>query len=225
MVKKLLDLFCKAGGGAMGYSLAGFEVIGVDIDPQPNYPFEFIQMDALKVDISDFNPDVIHASPPCQKYSWAAKRWKDIVRADLVEPVRKMLVESGKPYIIENVPDAPLINPIVLCGRMFGLEVIRHRLFESNVHLSAPKHHPHKWSVRSGRYMTVAGHGGDGRASYKLWCRAMGIDWMTKEELTQAIPPAYTEFIGKQLLQAEAPWTEKYMYINENAYGINVMEV
>lgn len=181
----------------MGYHRAGFKVVGFDTDPQPNYPFEFIEGNALEADLSEF--DVIHASPPCQAYTWSAKRWKKQY-PDLVGVFRKKLNETGKPYIIENVPNAPLIDPIMLCGRMFGLGVIRHRLFESNIRIKAPRHHPHKWRIASGKYCTVAGHGGDGKASIKAWKEAMGIDWMTKQELTQAIPPAYTECIGRQIL-------------------------
>jgi len=200
-MKRLADLCCKAGGAGMGYHRAGFKVIGFDIEPQPNYPFEFIQANALEleVDLSEF--DVIHASPPCQAYTWSAKRWNKN-HPDLIEAFRQKLTESGKPYIIENVVSAPLINPVRLCGRMFGLGVIRHRLFESNIRLKAPKHHPHKWSVKSGKYVTVAGHGGNGKSSFALWKSAMGIDWMTKQELTQAIPPKYTEFLGKQVIEA-----------------------
>src|SRR5271157_4967892 len=132
---RLLDLFCCAGGAGVGYRRAGFEVVGVDIEPQPNYPFPFIQANALALDhefIASF--DAVHASPPCQSYSDLAKRNRN---ADawprLVEPVRDMLIRSGLPYIIENVEGAPLRNPVVLCGTMFkGLRVIRHRLFEAN---------------------------------------------------------------------------------------------
>ena len=144
---RLLDLFCCAGGAAKGYSDAGFEVVGVDINPQPNYPFEFIQADVLNMDIGflqDF--DAIHASPPCQSYSDLAKRNRNAdAHPRLIEPVREMLDKSGRPYVIENVEGAPLQNPIVLCGTMFkGLRVIRHRLFEANFPLVAPEHIPHK---------------------------------------------------------------------------------
>ena len=118
-VKNLADLCCGAGGAGMGYHRAGFKVTGFDIEPQPNYPFEFAQTDALEVDLSEF--DVIHVSPPCQKWSWAARRWTDRKRTDLITPIRDKLIKSGKPYVIENVTGAPLKNPIMLCGRMFGL--------------------------------------------------------------------------------------------------------
>jgi DNA (cytosine-5)-methyltransferase 1 len=205
---RLLDLFCGAGGAAMGYHRAGFDqIVGVDIKPQPRYPFEFVQMDALEYAEKfgrDF--DALHASPPCQKYSWSAKRWRAIERADLVPDTRRILRWIGEPFVIENVVGAPLIRPVTLCGTQFGLRVIRHRLFESSVVLFAPGGPClHSGSVGKGDYITVAGHGGDnakghgGRAAKQA---AMGIDWMNDVELNEAIPPAYTEFIGRQLLSA-----------------------
>ena len=141
MCPRLLDLFCCAGGAAKGYNQAGFDIVGVDITPQPNYPFPFVQADALQLDpkfLLSF--DAVHASPPCQSYSVLAKRtgngssWPR-----LIEPVREMLVQSGLPYVIENVVGAPLLNPIQLCGTMFpGLRVLRHRLFEVNVEVVPP---------------------------------------------------------------------------------------
>jgi DNA (cytosine-5)-methyltransferase 1 len=214
---RLLDLFCCAGGAAMGYHRAGFEVVGVDVAPQPNYPFQFIQAEAL--DWARHNLwfvlgfDAIHASPPCQGYSWAAKRWTEVERAYLIEPTRELLKATGLPYIIENVPGAPLENPFRLCGEMFGLNVIRHRNFETNFPVLVPVHRPHRKPIQrlakdgSGRtvqrssYCTVAGHGGESD-SFRLedWQTAMGIDWTTRDELTEAIPPAYTQFIGERLL-------------------------
>ena len=215
---RLLDLFSCAGGAGMGYHRAGFEVVGVDIDPQPNYPFEFVQHDALTLDwdwVLEF--DVIHASPPCQSYSDLAKRNNN---ADawprLIEPVREMLEATGKPWIIENVEGAPLIDPVVLCGTMFPeLRVIRHRLFESNIRLEVPEHvSPHplvfthdKRKSHYGKldqntsYVQVTGGGNSTMANAR---DAMGgIDWMrTKVELNESIPPAYTEYLGRQLLQA-----------------------
>jgi len=137
---RLLDLFCCAGGAGTGYHQAGFDVVGVDINQQLNYPFTFVCADALKLDpefIASF--DAIHASPPCQSYSDLAKRNGN---ADdwprLIEPVRELLIQTGLPYIIENVEGAPLINPVILCGTMFpGLRVIRHRLFEANFEIVA----------------------------------------------------------------------------------------
>ena len=210
---KLLDLFCCAGGVAMGYSRAGFEIVGVDIKPQPNFPFKFIQADALKLDpefIAKF--DVIHASPPCQSYSDLAKRnGNGHLWPRLVEPVREMLIATGKPYIIENVEGAPLLNPVVLCGTMFkGLRVLRHRLFEANFPIIAPPHgkHPlvHTLDKRKNHYgktndmIDFVQVTGGGNCSIVAAKQAMGIDWMKKEELNEAIPPAYTELIGRQLL-------------------------
>lgn len=209
----LLDLFCCAGGAAAGYHRAGFEVVGVDIDAQPRYPFEFIQANALSLDpdfIASF--DVIHASPPCQSYSDLAKRNRN---ADawprLVEPVRELLQASGRPYVIENVEGAPLLDPMVLCGTMFRkLRVIRHRLFESNVPLTAPTHKRHPLvfthDKRKGHYgklnqdtsyVQVTGGGNCSIANAK---DALGIDWMTKAELNESIPPSYTKYIGRQVL-------------------------
>ncbi len=204
MKPRLLDLFCGAGGAAMGYHRAGFEVVGVDIAPQPHFRFEFHQADALTVDLDGF--DAIHASPPCQAYSWSARRWSEIPRADLLEATRGLLASSGRPYVIENVVGAPMRQPVTLCGRMFGLPLIRHRLFESNVELwPLPGHPRHVGLVGRGEAVTVAGHGGNnakghgGRAAKQA---AMGIDWMTDAELNEAIPPTYTEWIGARLRAA-----------------------
>jgi DNA (cytosine-5)-methyltransferase 1 len=206
----LLDLFCGAGGAAMGYHRAGFDVVGVDINPQPNYPFEFHQGDAL-----DFWPDrltryaCIHASPPCQGYSDLAHRTGRLY-PKLVEPVRRLLVASRLPYVIENVEGAPLLDPIMLCGTMFpGLRVLRHRLFESNIELAAPAHGAHplvfthdKRKAHYGRlnqdesFVQVTG---GGNCTVRNAKAAMGIDWMTKDEMNEAIPPAYTEHVGAVL--------------------------
>lgn len=194
----------------MGYHRAGFDVVGVDLFPQKHYPFEFVQMDALEVD--PWNFDAVHASPPCQRYSDLANRNGNADQwPDLVGPVRDKLRQWGGPYVIENVEGSPLINPIVLCGTMFpGLRVIRHRLFESNVIMSAPPHGKHplvfthdKRKAHYGRldqntsFVQVTGGG-----NCSVWNKrsAMGIDWMTGHELNEAIPPAYTEYIGARLL-------------------------
>jgi DNA (cytosine-5)-methyltransferase 1 len=211
---RLLDLFCCAGGAGAGYNMAGFEVVGVDNKPQRNYPFEFIERDALTLDpefIASF--DAIHASPPCQSYSDLAKRngngheWPR-----LIEPVREILINSGLPYVIENVEGAPLIEPVVLCGTMFpGLRVLRHRLFEANFEIALPPHpkHPkvHTFDKRKSHFgktdewedfVQVTGGGNCSLAAAK---EAMGIDWMSKGEINEAIPPAYTEYIGRELLR------------------------
>lgn len=205
---RLLDLFCGAGGAGMGYHRAGFDVIGVDIHPQKNYPFEFVQADAMTFPLDGF--DVIHASPPCQRYSQASKRWngKAQEHPDLVDAVRDRLETTGSAWVIENVPGSPLRDPVMLCGSMFGLGVRRHRLFESNVTLKAPGPCDHAgqpkehWIYDHGRWYLssvahVYGHGG-GKAKGD-WAQAMGIHWMTNRELAQAIPLAYTEWIGRQL--------------------------
>lgn len=211
---RLLDLFCCAGGAGVGYERAGFEVVGVDLSAQPNYPFEFIQSDALRLDpafLASF--DAVHASPPCQSYSDLAKRNGNAhMWPRLVEPVRKKLRRLGVPYIIENVEGAPLLDPVVLCGTMFSdLRVIRHRLFESNLPLEVPDHGPHplvfthdKRKAHYGKlnqdvsFVQVTGGGNCTIANAKA---AMGIDWMTKNELNEAIPPAYTEYLGKQIMK------------------------
>lgn len=207
---RLLDLFCGAGGAAVGYHRAGFEVVGVDINPQPHYPFEFHQADAMTYPLEGF--DVIHASPPCQHYSACRAIYSCAGKEypDLVAPVRDRLIATGKPFVIENVEGAPLKNYMMLCGSMFeGLRVYRHRLFECNPFLVFPPatcSHHHKLpkqfgeyhSLREDNFITCAGHNfkaEDGRI-------AMGIDWMTRDELAQAIPPAYTEWIGRQLMGA-----------------------
>lgn len=198
----------------MGYARAGFNVIGIDINPQPNYPFTFVQADALSLD-PDFllNFDVIHASPPCQSYSDLAKRNRNgHMWPRLIEPVREILSATGLPYVIENVQGAPLIDPLVLCGTMFPkLRVIRHRLFESNLKLTAPEHKTHplvfthdKRKAHYGKldqntaFVQVTG---GGNCSISNARAAMGIPWMTKAELNESIPPAYTQHIGRQILK------------------------
>jgi len=186
----------------MGYHRAGFDVVGVDIAPQKNYPFEFHQADALEyLAAHGCEFDAIHASPPCQRYSIGTQRWNPEDYPDMVADVRHLLDATWKPYVIENVTRAPLVKSrsVILCGTMFGLNVIRHRAFESNLLLFGNAYHP-KHPPR-GEFVTCAGHGGNGSNAYKVWCGAMGIDWMTKDELAQAIPPAYTEYIGRQLLE------------------------
>lgn len=197
-----LDLYSGAGGAARGYMQVGFEVHGIDAVDQPRYAGDrFFRGDALEyVKRWGHLYNLVHASPPCQHYSWAARRWKK-EWPDLVAATRAALRATGKPYVIENVVGAPLHSPVVLCGEMFGLGVIRHRLFESNMLLFQPHHRAHRGFVREGAYVTVAGHGGDSRdCSLAGWRRAMQIDWMTKEEIVEAIPPAYTKHLGEQLL-------------------------
>lgn len=187
----------------MGYYRAGFEVVGVDIKPQPRYPFEFHQGDALTFPLDGF--DAIHASPPCQAYTMAQNAAKNAsAHPDLVPSVRRILMGSGLPWVMENVVGAPLLNPITLCGLSFGLKVKRHRLFESSLLLLAPPCPSHNQDyyvifgheVRNRRHGQAAGR----KNSIAAGRKAMGIDWMTRGELSESIPPAYTEFIGQQLM-------------------------
>lgn len=261
---KALDLFCGAGGAAVGLHRAGFDVVGVDINPQPRYPFEFHQADALTFDPKGY--DLIWASPPCQMYSIMRNLpWlKDREYWDSIPPTREYLVASGLPYVIENVMGAITHGKIEggwLCGEMFGMPFYRHRVFETNwfwLQPGHPKHRPKGESNPSkrphigatftkgwqsfkqrrsqsdglmngtgegkrygesedsrglaswpGRREVPAGlsprsngvKGGIGHtAGWRVAAEAMGIDWMNRQELTQAIPPAYSEFIGRQLI-------------------------
>jgi len=209
----LLDLFCGAGGCAMGYSRAGFRVVGVDNRPMKRYPFEFVQADALEFcrdHGGDF--DVIHASPPCQGYSVLAARNKHITYPNLLPGVRDLLLQMGKPFIIENVPGAPVERAVLLCGSMFGRSsstelhghviLRRHRLFESSEWLYSPSH----CTCHGKLAVPVFGHGAGGNRSKmrgKGVAQAsrdvMGIGWMNRKELDQSIPPCYTHFLGTQL--------------------------
>jgi DNA (cytosine-5)-methyltransferase 1 len=209
---RLLDLFCGAGGAAMGYHKAGFdEIVGVDNRTQPRYPFAFVLGDALEYCAAHGHEfDAIHASPPCQGYSVLTNGvWKNRVSSHpkMIDIVRELI--QGKPYVIENVSGARAIlkNPLMLCGSMFGLEVFRHRYFETTHSLFAPCSCRHDYFA-----VPVYGHSGAGANrnrerqrgrtnSVKDWARAMGIDWMTGSELAQAIPPAYTRYIGEHLLR------------------------
>jgi len=213
---RLLDLFSGAGGAAMGYARAGFVVTGVDRRSQPNYPFRFLKGDVFdvidRIDLGRF--DAIHASPPCQRYSDLARRNGNADEwPDLVAPVRDRLRSSGRPYVIENVEGAPLIDPVILCGTMFpGLRVLRHRLFESNIPLTAPVHPPHplvfthdKRKAQYGKLDQATAFvmvNGGGNATVANKADAMGIDWMTGGELNEAIPPAYTRHLGRQVRRA-----------------------
>lgn len=215
MKPRLLDLFCCAGGAGMGYHRAGFDVVGVDIEKQPRYPFAFEQMDALAA-LDDLafllSFDAIHASPPCQRFSDLAKRNGNADEwPDLIAPVREALSGCNVPYVIENVEGAPLRSPSMLCGTMFpSLRVLRHRLFESNVLLLAPPHGKHPLvftrDKRKGHYgllddmQAFVQVTGGGNCSVAAARDAMEIPWMTKDELNEAIPPVYTEHIGRQLL-------------------------
>ena len=211
---KLLDLFCGAGGAGLGYHLAGFEVTGVDSIFQPRYPFEFIQSDAISYLRKHHEKYfAIHASPPCQRYSVASKGHTGCPEnhPDLVGVLREELKATRVQWVIENVVGAPLILPITLCGTMFSkLRVIRHRLFESNNLLEQPRHGTHPLCYTHDKRKPHYGMlneaeafvqvTGGGNCSVQAARSAMGISWMTKRELNQAIPPAYTEYVGGQLL-------------------------
>lgn len=204
---KILDLFCCAGGAAMGYHRAGFEVVGVDINPQPNYPFKFIQADAVEYPLDGF--DAVHASPPCQKHSTLQYR-TGLDYVCFIDSTRQRLKEWGGTWIIENVVGAPLIDPVRVCGSAFGLGVRRHRLFESNIELRgtecnhAVQPEPIDVSGTGGRRLgaRLDGKGGNSRKPRNLEeaREVMGIHWMVRRELSQAIPPAYTEYLGHQLM-------------------------
>lgn len=213
MRPRLLDLYCGAGGATAGYQRAGWDVIGVDIEPQPNYPGDaFIQADALRfVRAHGGDFDAVHASPPCQGFSTQTADKSKHPR--LIEPTREALLRLGVPYVIENVEGARphLANPVRLCGSSFGLDLRRHRYFEANWPI-AGKPCDHSWQtfrsldmsmVRAGRLASVVGvHGHlNYPGEFALRCRAMGVDWMSNSELVEAIPPAYTEWIGAQLME------------------------
>lgn len=205
----LLDLFCGQGGSAVGYWRAGFSVVGVDKDPQPNYPFPMVVGDALNppFDLGDF--DAIHASPPCQHFTAYGRAVKDIKTRyeDLIVPTRRLLERSRRPWVMENVVGAPLDAPVMLCGSMFRLDVQRHRLFEANWGLRQELKCDHKvWtprfppaSNRTNLRKTV--EVGVWRIPLDVQKQAMGVDWdVTLRGLSEAVPPAYTEHIGGQLM-------------------------
>ncbi len=213
---RLLDLFCGAGGCSMGYHRAGFDVVGVDHKPQPRYPFAFVQGDALEYLAAHGREfDAIHASPPCQRYSVLAAMHPERDYPDLLDPTRELLLSIGCPWVIENVETAPMEsemtlfgNGVILCGSMFGLGVERgylrrHRCFETSFPVDQPR------CQHQGVAVGVYGHGGHSGKHRMLYRKeaseAMRIDWMTRDEMTQAIPPAYTEWIGLRLRNALTP--------------------
>lgn len=218
---RALDLFCGAGGAGRGLADAGFDVTGVDIATQPRYPFRFIQADALEVELGGF--DFVWASPPCQAHSTATRDKSS--HADLIPEVRERLESWGGPYIIENVAAARrrLRLPIMLCGQMFGLRVARHRFFECSFPVLAPPHPRHKGSIVTGELLSCVGHGGaaawtikererrglprnlPGDSRLEDWQAAMGgLDWMSKHEVAQAIPPAYSAFLARAWMRGRA---------------------
>lgn len=215
---RLLDCYCCAGGASWGYHLAGFDVEGVEIDPRPDYPFRVWKGDAVEfIRAHGTKYDAITASPPCQKHTTLTKgnegRGWENDHVDLIEATREALEETGKPYIIENVVGArkELVDPVMLCGLSFGLKVFRHRLFEANFALTVPEHQSHaghrvagwRHGVKyEGDMFAVYGDGG-GKGTIAQWQDAMGIDWTEdRQAIAEAIPPAYTEYLGLQLLEA-----------------------
>jgi DNA (cytosine-5)-methyltransferase 1 len=216
---RLLDLFCNAGGAGVGYHRAGFEVVGVDLHQQRRYPFAFIQHDALLLDprfLASF--DAIHASPPCQGYTEMTAPGQ-VGALQLIDPLRLMLQATGRPWIIENVVGAAwaMREPVTLCGSMFGLgaqgcQLQRHRLFEANFDLKAPasRHDARPVIGVYGGHARRRAASAGGRGTQDVWegghraamSEAMGIDWATCAEMSEAIPPAYTEFLGHQLRDA-----------------------
>lgn len=223
MKPRLLDLFCGAGGAAVGYARAGFEVVGVDIRPQPRYPFEFIQADALEAlrwERDEWEPwgafDAIHASPPCQRWSSnTATSGRPEEHPDLISPLRPLLQATGLPYVIENVPRSPLIDPVTICGVALGHRIPegvlrQHRHFETSFPVLTPGCGCHR-----GDGTTLGVYGGGtsskernpnskggrpAKATAEQSRALMEMPWANGREIRQAIPPAYTELIGHQLM-------------------------
>jgi DNA (cytosine-5)-methyltransferase 1 len=221
---KIIDFFCGVGGASMGYHRAGWEVIGIDIEPQPDYPFEFIQADAVEAmetlasgqSFMGINPDEIHAvhgGPPCQFSSALTKGTnKGREYIDLIPQTRNAFWtwehrDNNLLTVIENVQGSELRRDLTLCGEMFGLDVIRHRYFETSFPIVAPRHKPHRGRVRGwrhgeyfdGPYVAVYGRGG-GKGSVPEWKAAMKIDWTdNRKSIAEAIPPAFTEWLGEEM--------------------------
>ena len=192
----------------MGLKQAGFEVTGVDIRNGHQYPFEFIQSDVFDLKSEFFQDfDFIWASPPCQSFSWSTATWRNKgyeYEGNLIDKTRDILVKTGKPFVIENVIGSPLRKDLVLCGEMFGLNVVRHRIFELHgFTILQPPHMKHKPKLDKihSAYCSVAGHGGDSlHTGLKDWQQAVNIDWITdKKHLSQVVPPAYSEYIAMHI--------------------------
>ena len=207
-MSRVLDLFCGAGGASMGYAKAGYEIVGMDIKHGKRYPFEYIRRDVMTLRPEDLEGfDLIHASPPCQTYSVTqhlrVAQGKSTSKQDLLAQVRSLLVVSEIPYVIENVKGAPLIDPVQLCGSAFGLKVRRHRLFESSMDLRGTDCHHKEQGKPVGIYGSMRDEipgGGHTAKTMDQAHEAMGIDWMIWGELVEAIPQAYTHYIGQQIL-------------------------
>jgi DNA (cytosine-5)-methyltransferase 1 len=205
---RALDLFCCAGGAGKGLAEAGFDVTGVDIAPQPRYQFRFLQADALTVELDGF--DFVWASPPCQGFTAYKRRPGHVAeRPNQIPAVREKLRAWGGPYVIENVPGAPLENPLVLCGSMFGLDVQRHRIFECNFPVLAPPCDHSRWTPRfppatNRTNLRKTVEVGVWRIPLETQQRAMGgLEWMELHELSQAIPPAYSEFLARAWMRTQ----------------------
>jgi DNA (cytosine-5)-methyltransferase 1 len=215
---RLLDLFCGIGGAGMGYRRAGFEIVGVDINPMPDYPGPFVRADALEfVARHGRSFDVIHASPPCQPSSLMTKGTRGapgaVVNADLIPATRLALRAAGVPWVMENVVGSRVRRDLMLCGEMFGLRVLRHRYFQlEGLTVVQPSHPAHRGRVAGWRhrtyvagdaaYVQVHGKGGGGKATRSAAKLAMGIDWTDDHAaIFQAIPPSFTAYIGKQILE------------------------
>lgn len=206
MRPRLLDAFCCQGAASKGYMDAGFDVVGIDIDPQPRYPYAFELGDAVQY-IRDHGHeyDAIHASPPCQAYS-KAQRIQNREHPDLISETRAALLAAGRPYVIENVEDArgELRNPAMLCGEFFGLKTYRHRLFETSFHLELPLHfgHPER-TVKMGRAVQPGDyyHAVGNFSGVDYIRQDMGVPWMNRDGIRECIPPSYAQFIGAQLLE------------------------
>ncbi|WP_371378837.1 DNA cytosine methyltransferase [Sporomusa aerivorans] len=206
---KAIDLYCCAGGASLGLWEAGFEVTGVDIEYQKNYPFRFIQVDVMALTVEFLQEfDFIWASPPCQRYTLAGTQWRNIGKEypDLIEKTRELLQRTGKPYVIENVPGAPLINPVMLCGTMFGLRTYRHRMFETNFpvqQLIHPKHVAKNAKMgrppKDNEFLQIVGH----FSGVPLARDILGLPKLNQYELAQSIPPVYSKYLAEEYLGVE----------------------
>ena len=205
---KLLDLFCGVGGASAGYTAAGFDVTGIDLKHGKRYPYTYIRGNVSEYLNNDYlrQFDVIHASPPCQTHSITQHlrnaQGKSTSKVDMIPEVRAALIASGVPYIIENVPGSPLIDPIQLCGSSFNLKVRRHRLFESNINLKGSTCNHKAQGKPVGVYGSLNDEipgGGHTAKTLQQARSAMGIEWALWGELVEAIPPIYTEYVGKQI--------------------------